>query len=92
MISGVYINLDRATERRAQIERQLDALALPFELRRLPAVDGSARKDLPAHLTAAQYGCWLSHLAALENSLASEEHLYVLEDDALLSAALADLP
>jgi hypothetical protein len=92
VISGVYINLDRATERRKALELQIESLELPFELRRLAAVDGATRKERPPKLTAAQYGVWLSHLAAIESSLASPDHLYVLEDDALLSEALVQLP
>src|SRR5262249_24762288 len=54
--------------------------------------DGAARSDRPASLTAGIFGAWQSHLAALERSLASQDHLYVVEDDALLSPALAELP
>lgn len=92
MISGVYINLDRAVERRSAIERQLAALDLPYPVRRSPAVDGLERKERPAKLTPSQYGCWLSHLSAIESSIEDDDHLYVVEDDALLSGALADLP
>jgi hypothetical protein len=92
MISGVYINLDRAVERRAAMEQQLAALDLPYPVRRLPAIDGSERKERPATLSSSQYGCWLSHLRAIESSVEDDDHLYVLEDDALLSEALADLP
>jgi hypothetical protein len=92
MISGVYINLDRAVERRFAIEQQLAALDLPYPMRRLPASDGLERKERPAKLTPSQYGCWLSHLSAIESSIEDDDHLYVLEDDALLSDALVDLP
>jgi hypothetical protein len=92
MISGVYINLDRALERRSAIEQQLAALDLPYPVRRLAAIDGLQQKDLPAKLTPSQYGCWLSHLCAIESSIEDDGHLYVVEDDALLSEALVDLP
>jgi hypothetical protein len=92
MISGLYINLDRAVERRSAIERQLAALDLPYPVRRWPAVDGSAQKERPPNLTPSQHGCWLSHLSAIENSIENDDHLYVVEDDALLSDGLVDLP
>jgi len=92
MISGVYINLDRALERRSAIEQQLAALELPYPVRRLAAIDGLQQKDLPAKLTPSQYGCWLSHLCAIESSIENDDHLYVVEDDVVLSDALVDLP
>lgn len=92
MISGVYINLDRAVGRRSAIEQQLAALELPFPVQRWHAIDGSGRKDRPLNLTPSQHGCWLSHLSAIENSIENDDHLYVVEDDALLSDALVDLP
>lgn len=92
MISGVYINLDRAVGRRSAIEQQLAALDLPFSVRRWHAIDGSERKDRPPSLTPSQHGCWLSHLSAIESSIENDDHLYVVEDDALLSDALVDLP
>jgi hypothetical protein len=91
MISGVYINLDRAVERRSVIEQQLAALDLPYPMRRLPATDGLERKERPAKLTPSRYGCWLSHLSAIESSIEDDDHLYVLEDDALSTFTLYGL-
>lgn len=91
-IDGVFINLDRSVERRAAVEEQLVRAALPYPVARLVAVDGSQRADCPADLRPAQYGCWLSHLQAMERSLGSGAHLHVMEDDALLGSSLADLP
>jgi hypothetical protein len=58
----------------------------------LAAIDGSQRAGCPPRLRPAQYGCWLSHLQAIEQSVGSESHLHVLEDDALLGPSLRDLP
>jgi Glycosyltransferase family 25 (LPS biosynthesis protein) len=91
-LEGTFINLDRAVERRAAIQRQLDELALPYEIKRLAAIDGSQRAGCPPKLRPAQYGCWLSHLKAIEDSLGSEAHLHVMEDDALLGPRLRELP
>lgn len=91
-IEGVYINLERSPERRAEMERQIGALGLPYPVRRLRAVDGLEQPARPQELSPGQYGCWLSHLAALEASLGREAHLHVMEDDALMSSALPILP
>lgn len=92
MIEGVYINLDRSTERRSSMESQLSEIDSGYPVHRLPAVDGGKRSDCPAGLRPAQYGCWLSHLQALQQFAAAGEHLHVMEDDALLSSALPALP
>lgn len=92
MIEGVYINLDRSTERRASMEDQLSQIDPGYPVHRLAAVDGSKRSDCPAGLRPAQYGCWLSHLQALRQSASADLHLHVMEDDALLSSALPALP
>jgi hypothetical protein len=92
MISAVYINLDRAVGRRSAIEQQLATLDLPFPLRRWQAIDGVKQTDRPPKLTPSQHGCWLSHLSAIESAIENDDHLYVVEDDVVLSDALVDLP
>lgn len=92
MIEGVFINLERALERRAAMERVLAELAPPYPIVRFPAVDGQRSPGRPSALGPGQYGCWLSHLAVLEQSMAAPSHLHVLEDDALLSKAIALVP
>jgi hypothetical protein len=91
-VEGVYINLDRDTARRAAIEAQLAPLALPYPVQRLAGVDGGKAGERPEGLRPGQFGCWLSHLAALESALGSDRHLHVVEDDALLSPKLRSLP
>ncbi len=95
------INLDRAPERLARISQQLQRLALPFT--RLPAVDACALKSSPrAALDEPAYrrkhgmtpvlgelGCYLSHVQALQQFLASPARFaLVLEDDVLLHDSL----
>jgi GR25 family glycosyltransferase involved in LPS biosynthesis len=91
-VEGVFINLDRAVERRAAMEKQLADIRLPYPVARFAGVDGRRQAGCPEGLLAGQYGCWLSHLGTLERSLPSERHLHVMEDDALLSPKLAVLP
>jgi GR25 family glycosyltransferase involved in LPS biosynthesis len=73
------------------MEEQCDALEPGYPIRRLDAVDGATLRDCPPGLSPAQYGCWLSHLRALEQHDGGD-HLHIMEDDALLSSALAGLP
>ena len=95
------INLDRAPERLERIRQQMQRLALPFT--RLPAVDARALRDSqraaldePAYrrkhgMTPApgELGCYLSHVHALQQFLASPARFaLVLEDDVLLHDSL----
>jgi Glycosyltransferase family 25 (LPS biosynthesis protein) len=91
-VEGVYINLDRAAERRAAMEKQLSEIGLPYPVARFAGIDGSRQAGCPEGLLPGQYGCWLSHLRTIERSLPSDRHLHVIEDDALLGRKLADLP
>src|SRR4051812_30803033 len=80
--------MDRSVERRQALELQLDQLELPYPVHRFTAIDGLQRTDCPSSMSAGQYGCWLSHLAALRQFGADGQHVHVMEDDALLSTAL----
>lgn len=86
----MLINLDRSPERLAYMRGQLDRLGLKAE--RLAGVDGS-RIDLAPYaasrLRPGEIGCFLSHRAAWQSLIDSDdERLLVLEDDVRLSAAL----
>ena len=102
------INLDRAPDRLQRISQQLQRVGLPFV--RLPAVDAQALTaeqqaalDVPAYRRkhgmeplAGELGCYLSHVEAMRQMLASDAaYALVLEDDVLISdrlpAALAGL-
>ena len=95
------INLDRAPERLARIKQQMQRLALPFT--RLPAVDARALQasqraalDEPAYRrkhgmtpVLGELGCYLSHVNAMQQFLASPAlFALVLEDDVLLHDSL----
>jgi glycosyl transferase family 25 len=95
------INLDRATDRLARIDRQLSALALPFT--RLSAVDARqltatqrAAFDEAAYRrkhgmapVAGEIGCYLSHVEVMRAFAASPARFaLVLEDDVLVGDSL----
>ncbi len=78
--SGVFLNLDRSAGRRAAMEAALAAAGVDWVHRRA-ALDGAAL-DVPAtcRLTPAEYGCYLSHLQAVEEAPAGDFR-FVFEDD-----------
>ena len=95
------INLDRATDRLARINRQLVALGIPYT--RLAAVDAKtlspaqrAEFDEPAYRrkhgmapVPGEIGCYLSHVEVVRAFVASEARFaLVFEDDALLHDSL----
>ncbi|WP_060604224.1 glycosyltransferase family 25 protein [Aureimonas altamirensis] len=95
MMDAVFINLDRAQERRAFMEAQAAALGLP--LHRLPAVEAGSIDDATRAalgrswerpLSAPELACFLSHRAAWQRAVDADAPLLVLEDDAVLSPRL----
>jgi glycosyl transferase, family 25 len=94
------INLDRATERYAFIERQLRNLGITFT--RISAIDGNAL-TLPIpevsewshkllhgrYISPSEVGCYLSHIKAIDLFLATNlDYCLILEDDAVLDKDL----
>lgn len=87
---GHYLNMDRSAERRETMEAQLRRLDLPW-ISRLCATDALALPPRPGSpLTPGEVGCFLSHLDAITRVPPRAIRL-VLEDDATLSAQLADV-
>lgn len=91
-MKAVYVNLDRAVDRRARVEEQ--ASRYGFEVERLEAVDGNA---IPLHersaiqaatrLSVGAIGCFLSHRRAWEMAT-REKHLAIFEDDVRFSPSI----
>lgn len=95
----IYIlNLSRATERRRRMERQAQSLGLTFHYlvaadgrtlttRDRAMVDHERRKRItPYPLTDNEVGCWLSHRAAMQKLIDSDQKMAaIVEDDAVLS-------
>lgn len=97
MIPTFYINLDRHPDRRAFIEKQLTEIGIIAE--RISGVDG---RHLPPdiakcfsfanHLTDGEVGCAASHLKVWQIIVDRDVPAsLILEDDALLSAAIANV-
>ena len=81
---GVYINLDRAADRRKRMDEQLEALGLDEAYVRLPAVDG---RTLGVEYAGA-IGCYRSHAAAVRLACGSDVPVNIVEDDTRLSPLL----
>ncbi len=81
MVSGFWINLDRAIERRQAIEKRLQDAGMGH-YQRVAGVDGAVvYAGLPRP---GVMGCWQGHLAALRLGAVTGEVVHVLEDDTVL--------
>ena len=86
-LTCLYINLDAATGRRAQLEESFQAAApTGAVLRRVPAIDRDAGGEYPGSCSRAEKGCFLSHRRALQASLELPGDVLVVEDDTAFSA------
>src|SRR5262245_27291917 len=82
---GLYINLDRSTERRAAMERQLDQLGLSPFYARFPAIDGAVLNSPRSTIGKGETGCFHSHYRALLSARPRGTFVHVMEDDAVPS-------
>ncbi|WP_374470084.1 glycosyltransferase family 25 protein [Phenylobacterium sp.] len=81
------INLPKAAKRLDAIRSAFAAAApVGWTLEVFPGVDG-AQIETQGRLTAGEKGAFLSHLRLLESSLHDDAPLWILEDDAELSAS-----
>lgn len=87
--TGVYINLDRSTARRAAMEAELGRHGLADCYRRFDAADGNVL-GIPTTLTEREIGCLTSHYLVCKEHRDSPAHLHILEDDAVLSPLMAE--
>ena len=83
--AGFYINLDRSTDRRAEIEGEIARYGLTDRYRRFSAADGNVLGFPNPHLSSAEMGCFTSHLLLLQENIGSPLHLHIVEDDAIFS-------
>ena len=88
-VAGVYINLDRSTVRRAQVEEELRRHGLASDYVRFPAVDGKQVGSAASPLGPGEIGCFRSHVGALRLFAAGDRHIHVAEDDIVFSARFA---
>jgi GR25 family glycosyltransferase involved in LPS biosynthesis len=87
LYTGLYVNLDRSTERRRRLEEQLAKFNLSGRYSRFEAVDG-LKTAARAGLRPAEVACFHSHYRALMKGRESGLPVHILEDDILLSQYL----
>ncbi len=87
--AGFYINLDRRTDRRAEIEAELARYNLRDVYRRFSAVEGNGLSLSNPHLKDGEIGCFASHTMLLQENLEQDTHLHVIEDDVVFSNSTA---
>ena len=85
MYTGLYINLDRCPDRRAEIETELARVGLAQKYRRFAAADGNTLNLLQPRLNNGEMGCFISHYLLLKENLGTVQHLHVLEDDTVFA-------
>jgi GR25 family glycosyltransferase involved in LPS biosynthesis len=85
---GLYINLDRSTERRDAMEKQLDRLGLSPFYARFPAIDGASLNNPRSTIKPGEAGCFHSHYRALMSARPRGMCVHMVEDDALLSPSV----
>jgi GR25 family glycosyltransferase involved in LPS biosynthesis len=78
LVSGYWINLDRAIERRQFMAGRLQKVGLGY-YQRILGVDGTV--DYAGLPRPGVMGCWLSHLGALRQGATTGNVVHVLEDD-----------
>jgi GR25 family glycosyltransferase involved in LPS biosynthesis len=87
MLPIFYINLDADTARRASLEDSVRRNA-PADVRltRIPAFNAeqARAKGFAGAIRDAEKGCFLSHVKAIERSLAEPGPVVILEDDTLI--------
>lgn len=89
-----YINLDRALQRKEDIEASFKAAARPgWRLGRFRALDAAFIEEqlVEGSRTKSEKACFMSHRAVLQKYAGSAEHLLVVEDDVVFGAATFDI-
>lgn len=81
---GLYINLDRSTDRHEYIEGELARNNLRG-YQRFVATDGNALGFPQGRLTDGELGCFTSHYLAMIKNLDSDLPIHIIEDDIVLS-------
>jgi GR25 family glycosyltransferase involved in LPS biosynthesis len=88
----IYINLESATSRRAQLEANWAEYAgSDWQLERFPAVDARYIEDnqIPGSLRPGEKACFFSHSAVIEMQRGASAPLFLMEDDMVLGKSTA---
>jgi GR25 family glycosyltransferase involved in LPS biosynthesis len=91
MYRGYFLNLQRNEQRRNALVQHLTEIGAAERYERFAAVDG--RAEAPGHptkLDPGNLGLWLSHERLLK-AAATDKHVHILEDDAIMSRQAVEL-
>ena len=88
--AGRYINMAASAERRAQMEAQFARLGCADRYTRFNAVDGRAVAGAQSPISAAEFGCFMSHYHCIAEG-GGDRHVHVVEDDVVFSAQTVPL-
>jgi hypothetical protein len=86
---GFFINLDRSSDRRDEIERELARVGLFPRYQRIGAIDGRALGARYVLQNQGAVGCFLSHVAALKHPIQYNMHRHIIEDDVIFASRTA---
>ena len=86
--AGVYINLDRSTERRAAMEAQIAQHGLTGVYRRFSGADGNILGVSTTLTTTGEIGCFTSHYLVCRDHVDCAKHLHVVEDDTIFAGIM----
>lgn len=85
-MKAIFINLDTAEARRAQIEASFASVPHErWELTRFSAVRAAEMEKAPGSIEPAEKACFESHRRLIGENLGNDDPLFVLEDDAAFS-------
>jgi GR25 family glycosyltransferase involved in LPS biosynthesis len=87
--AGFYINLDRRSDRRREIETELEHHGLRDAYRRFSAVEGNGLQLSNPHLIDGEMGCFASHYKLLKENIDQDRVLHIIEDDVLFAGVAA---
>src|SRR6185295_5234158 len=82
---GVYINVDRRTDRRDAMDAQIRKFGLADRYVRFSAIEGASVRTACDWMSPGATACFWSHYRALEQARAPGACAHVLEDDAVFS-------
>jgi GR25 family glycosyltransferase involved in LPS biosynthesis len=89
----IYINLDKATERRVAIESNFTENNSDWNLIRFSAIDVKyvVENDIKGKLKDAEKGCFLSHKMVIKEHINSHDPILIMEDDVVIGKKTSEI-
>jgi GR25 family glycosyltransferase involved in LPS biosynthesis len=87
--AGFYINLDKRTDRKVDIEAELARYGIGSSYKRFSGILGNGLNLSNPHLKDGEMGCFASHYVLMKENLNETRPLHFIEDDVILSPSTA---